>query len=372
MNAKSLTLVVIAMVGVVPAAVAGPSLTPPVIYYRFDQDHSTAVPAGSSPNGQMQIPVVDFTGTQNGLLNTATTTFDTTHATRSFFFDNLSQGAGTGSGIGDGLAKFGVGALHLAPSDTHSVAAPDGAFGHNDQGVRVLGDRITSDGSYVVNSTNANLFDRSGTQEWTLEFWFRALNNPGSTSIMMSHGEGVLNDRPNFTIQVLTNGTVQTILREDGAATTVNLTSAGDFADTQWQHIAVVRSVTPGGTNNDFITIYINDGDGTGVGDTIVGETLTQVFDESITLLNWGDSTLAGDPFSFFLGLPYQSATNGTATVTYPLFDIDDFAYFNAALPLNQIGYDALAFVPEPASCGLLALGVLALGSRRLVRSRRS
>ena len=306
-----------------------PAPTPvPVIYFPFDQTHAGIQTGG---NGLDQLPLHDFMGRQDGIVVGPFSAYDNPGMGQTFFFDDQPGG---GSSIGDGLAKFG-GALHVR------TLLPEG------WGI-ILGDSVAGNSDYIVSSTTADLFDRNGNEEWTLEFWYRGkLDEPHG---LIGHSDGA--NVPRLQVDLLKEGSLgagpgdtgkvrTTVLNEDETISLTMITTGTGFSDNNWHHYAVVRSVEPGGTNNDFITVYLDGGSGNG------GETVQAVADEGHPgFVDWSDPARApfpdDSPAMFFIGRTYSGADGGDD------FDIDDFAYFNEALSVEQLGYNKPAFSPPP------------------------
>jgi hypothetical protein len=314
--------------------IAGPPPPPtestpvPLIYFPFDQTHAGMQTGG---NGIDQLPLLDFMDKQDGIVVGPFSAYDTPANAQTFFFDDQ---AGGGSSIGDGLAKFG-GALHVR------TLPPEG------WGI-ILGDSVVSNADYIVGSTTENLFDREGNEEWTLEFWYRGkLDEPHG---LIGHSDGA--NVPRLQVDLLKDGSsgagpgdtgkVRTTILNENETIALTLTTTGTgFSNNAWHHYAVVRSVQAGGSNNDFITVYIDGGSGKG------GETVQAVADEGHPgFIDWSDPAHApfpdNSPSMFFIGRTYSGADGGDD------FDIDDFAYFNEALSVEQLGYNKPAFTPPP------------------------
>jgi hypothetical protein len=211
--------------------------------------------------------------------------------------------------------------------------------GNQDEGhVKVLGDVVTSDPDYIQNSTTSNLFDRTDKQEWTLEFWFRAPDN-NDVVRLLSHADGA--DIPRVTV-ILTGGTGEGSQRlrytvknqAENFGGNFTVTSQRDYQDGKWHHFALVRDVTANGKDDDDHFIgYLDGGEANG------GEAFKNLVGESgAGYLRWSEKAPADEPFDFFIGLDYQSASGNRAHAGGP-FDIDDFAVFDVALPPSELGF---------------------------------
>ena len=90
-----------------------------------------------------------------------------------------------------------------------------------------------------------------------------------------------------------------------------------------------------------LMAFYIDGGSGKG------GEMVRAAADEGHPgFVDWSDPARApfpdNSPSMFFIGRTYSGADGGED------FDIDDFAYFDQALSVEQLGYNKPAFAPPP------------------------
>jgi hypothetical protein len=303
-----------------PAAQAGPATSAvPVVYYTFDQGHAGMKPGG---NTFTQLRLSDTMGTQDSIVNGPITHFDVKLNGQTYFFDDFPGGGGGGF-WGDGLAKFGK-ALHVRNNGPEGYAL-------------FLGDIVATDPNFIVNSTASNVYDVAGNEEWTFEFWYR-INEFGT---LLAHSDGSNVPRMQFHITNPTQspaGRLALVLINDDESINPNMfTSGTGYADAQWHHVALVRSVTAGGVDNDFVTLYTDGGSGNG------GETVSVLADESgAGFFNWSGNldTNVNTLAAFWTGRNYV----GTPQAIGPEFD--DMAFFKAALPPEELGWDSVAWVP--------------------------
>ncbi|MFC1805674.1 LamG-like jellyroll fold domain-containing protein [Planctomycetota bacterium] len=229
---------------------------------------------------------------------------------------------------------------HAAPSRTG--LAPDvgprpaafGGFEPVNYAPTLIGGPLVTGNGYVGIPTGV----LSGQNDYSIEMWVRPGTdvNPHSDYLLHRNDTASPTNRGDF-LGVRSDGTTYgTLFIYDGMNPSISGTTVLD--KDEWYHVALTR-------DGDYVTAYLN-------GQVEIPATL---------MAPTGTHTSGVWAFGGRLDLPRQQKFSG---------NIDEIAIYGSALDQSVFQAHWNAALPEPATCLLLAGGLLALARRRRPRAR--